>query len=186
MTSRPVSAATTPPPGAEPPVRAPEAPPPGTALGPHYAHCFGCGDAHPTGLHLQVTAGEGVSVQARFTVTDDHQGAPGLAHGGLLSVAFDEAMGFLLTLLRQPAVTGRLETDYLRPVPVGATLHIRAACVAVAGRKIYTVGEGRLDEPEGKMAVRSTGLFVAVGLEHFTTHGRRSAQTWSRDATYNP
>ena len=28
---------------------------------------------------MTVTAGEGLSVHGRFTVTDDHQGAPGLA-----------------------------------------------------------------------------------------------------------
>ncbi|MFL6139965.1 MAG: PaaI family thioesterase [Frankiaceae bacterium] len=180
---RSASAATTPPPDAEQPSRAPAAPPPGTALGPHYAHCVGCGDRHPTGLRLKVTAGDGVSIQARFTVTDDHQGAPGLAHGGLLSVAFDEAMGFVLVLLQRPAVTGRLETDYLRPVPVGTTLHIRAECVGVAGRKIYTRGEGRLGAPDGPAAVRSTGLFIAVPLSHFTRHGRRDVtQEWS----YNP
>jgi acyl-coenzyme A thioesterase PaaI-like protein len=183
VNTRPVSPVTTPPPGTEAPTRAPGAPPPGSVLGPHYAHCVGCGDRHPTGLRLQVTAGEGVDIRARFTVTDDHQGAPGLAHGGLLSVAFDEAMGFVLVLLRRPAVTGRLETDYLRPVPVGATLHIEAECVGVAGRKIYTRGEGRLDAPDGPVAVRSTGLFVAVPLSHFTTHGRADARSaWS----YNP
>jgi len=183
VTMRSAGPATTPPPGVEPPSRAPGAPPPGSVLRPHYAHCVGCGDQHPTGLHLSVTAGEGVTIQARFTVTDDHQGAPGLAHGGLLSVAFDEAMGYVLALLQRPAVTGRLETDYLRPVPVGATLHIDAACVGVAGRKIYTTGEGRLDGPGGPVAVRSTGLFVAVPLSHFATYGRRDvAQEWS----YNP
>jgi acyl-coenzyme A thioesterase PaaI-like protein len=183
VTVRSAGTATTPPPDAEPPSRAPGAPAPGTVLRPHYAHCVGCGDQHPTGLRLRVTAGAGVSIQAQFTVTDDHQGAPGLAHGGLLSVAFDEAMGYVLALLQRPAVTGRLETDYLRPVPVGATLHIAAECVGVAGRKIYTAGEGRLDATDGPVAVRSTGLFVAVPLSHFATHGRRDAtQEWS----YNP
>ena len=28
-------------------------------------------------------------------------------------------------LLRRPAVTGKLETDFLKPVPVGSTLHQR-------------------------------------------------------------
>ena len=97
-------------------------------MGPHYRHCFGCGDLHPTGLHLEILAGVDVRVHARFTVTEHHQGAPGLAHGGLLAAAFDEAMGYVLGLIGSPAVTGRLETDYVRPVPVGSTLVIDCEC----------------------------------------------------------
>jgi acyl-coenzyme A thioesterase PaaI-like protein len=155
-----------------PAVKHPEAPLPGTRLEPHYAHCFGCGDRHPTGLHLHVTAGEGVAVTGRFAVTPDHQGAPGLAHGGLLAAAFDEALSSLMWLLRKPAVTARLETDFLRPVPVGATLHIHAWCVGVEGRKVYVRAAGRLNAPDGPLAVRASALFVQVDLEHFTSHGR--------------
>lgn len=172
----------TPPLDAAAPLRHPKAPPPGQALPPHYAHCFGCGDQHPTGLHLQVTAGEGVTIDARFTVLEVHQGAPGLAHGGVLAAAFDEALGYLLWLLSTPAVTGRLETDYARPVPVGSTLHIAAECLGVAGRKVYTRATGRLDDPGGPVAVRSAGLFVAVPLTHFTTHGGRD----EGERSYNP
>ena len=101
------------------PQRHPDAPAPGTVLGQHYARCYGCGDEQEHGLHLKTTIGEEHTVYARFTVTDAHQGAPGLAHGGLLACEFDEALGATIGhLLRQPAVTGRLETDFVRPVPV--------------------------------------------------------------------
>jgi acyl-coenzyme A thioesterase PaaI-like protein len=179
--------ATTPPPDVVPPTRAAGAPAPGERIGAHYARCFGCGPEHPTGLRMAVTAGDGVSVSARFTVADHHQGAPGLAHGGILSVAFDEAMGFLLRLLAQPAVTGRLEIDYLRPVPVGTTLVIAARCLGVAGRKIYTAGEGRLGTDSGAQAVRSTAVFVAVPLEHFAPYAAGAPDAWaSSDVSYNP
>ena len=82
---------TTPPPEAQIPPRHPKAPLPGTKIPSHFGHCFGCGDLHPTGLHLVAHAGQGQDLTATFTVTHDHQGAPGLAHGGLLSLAFDEA-----------------------------------------------------------------------------------------------
>jgi acyl-coenzyme A thioesterase PaaI-like protein len=153
-----------------------DSPPPGTVLAPHYARCFACGDAQPHGLQLAVTVGEGVSISARFTVTDDHQGAPGLAHGGVLATAFDEAMGALLWLIRTPGVTGRLETTYTRPVPVGSTLHIAARCTGIDGRKIYADGQGRLDAPDGPLAVRASALFIAVPLEHFIRHGRWSPE----------
>jgi acyl-coenzyme A thioesterase PaaI-like protein len=166
------TAPTTPPAGAVEPVRHPDAPAPGADLGAHYDHCFGCGAQQPSGLHLQVFAGEGVSVTARFEVTPAHQGAPGLAHGGLLACAFDEALGSVNWLLRTPAVTGRLETDFLKPVPVGSVVYIEARCIAVAGRKIYLRAEGRIGGPGGELAARAAALFIQVELTHFAKHGR--------------
>ncbi len=163
----------TPPPDATAPVRHPDAPGPGELLGAHYDQCFGCGQDQAHGLHLVTTAGEGVSVTAEFTVRPAHQGAPGLAHGGVLATALDETLGSLGWLLRTIAVTGRLETDFVRPVPVGATLHLSARCVAVAGRKIYSTAEGRIGAPDGPLAVRADALFVEVKMEHFTSNGRR-------------
>ena len=143
----------------------------GERVGPHYAKCFGCGAQHPTGLHLTAVAAEGLTVTAEFTVGDVHQGAPGLAHGGVLATAMDEALGMVVWLLRKPYVTGRLETDYLLPVPVGATLHIRTRCTGVHGRKAYLDAEARLDRPDGPVAVRGAALFVEVPIEHFAKHG---------------
>ena len=163
---------TIPPPSATIPVRPAGAPPPGTPLGSHYAHCFGCGPQVPGGLHLALTAGEGLTVSAEFQVTAVHQGAPGLAHGGLLACAFDEALGAVTWLARVPAVTAALHTDFRAPVPVGSTLHIVAEVTGVAGRKVYTAATGRLGYPSGRVAVQAAALFVAVPLSHFKEHGR--------------
>lgn len=155
------------------PVRHPDAPAPGELLGSHYGQCFGCGDAQPHGLHLRARAGEGVSVTAEFTVQAAHQGAPGLAHGGALATALDETLGSLTWLLRTIAVTARLETDFVRPVPVGTVLYLEAEVTAVAGRKIYCTATGRTAGPEGPVAVRADALFLGVEVGHFTDHGRQ-------------
>jgi acyl-coenzyme A thioesterase PaaI-like protein len=99
-------------------------------------------------------------------VSELHQGAPGLAHGGVLAAAFDEALGAAAELAHQPLVTVRLECDFHKPVPVGATLHITARCTGVDGRKVYTAGAARLG-PDGPVAARAAGLFLAVPPEHF-------------------
>ena len=163
---------TTPPPGAVLPPRAPGAPAPGTLLGPHYDHCFGCGPLVPSGLRMTVVAGEGLEVTGEYPVGPAHQGGPGLAHGGVLTTALDETLGSLTWLLHVPAVTGRLETDFVRPVPVDSVLHIRAWVTGVLGRKIYSAAEGRIGGPDGPVAIRAQALFVQVKLEHFTQHGR--------------
>jgi acyl-coenzyme A thioesterase PaaI-like protein len=155
------------------PVRHPDAPAPGELLGPHYVECFGCGGEQPHGLHLQARAGEGVRITAEFTVRPAHQGAPGLAHGGVLTTALDETLGSLNWLLRTIAVTGRLETDFVRPVPVGTTLYLEAEVTAVAGRKIYSTATGRVGSPGGPVAVRADALFIEVKADHFVQHGRQ-------------
>jgi acyl-coenzyme A thioesterase PaaI-like protein len=159
-----------------PPTPAPDAPAPGTTLGEHYARCYGCGVAQPAGLHMTFTVGDDVQVISEFVVTEDHEGAPGLAHGGLLTAALDETQATLLWVLRMPAVTARLETDFLAPVPVGSIVRIEARCLGLADRKIFTSAQGLLvprhGDSVGVLAIRSSALFVTVPVEHFTAFGR--------------
>lgn len=163
-------ASTTPPEGAKLPERHPLAPAIGTQIPSHFGHCFGCGQLHPTGLHLIAHAGSGLNLTAEFTVTENHQGAPGLAHGGLLSLAFDEALGKLMWLIRSPAVTARLETDFIKPIPIGTTLHISAVINGQVNRKVYTEAVGRINGPEGEIAVRAAALFIIVPMSHFMSN----------------
>ena len=160
-------ASTTPPEGSVIPERHPEAPATGSKIPSHFAHCFGCGEKHPTGLHLVAHVGKAMDSTAEFVVSENHQGAPGLAHGGLLSLAFDEALGKLMWLLRAPAVTARLETDFLKPVPMGSKLFITAEITGQVSRKVYCSAVGRLNTPDGDIAVRAAALYVIVPMSHF-------------------
>lgn len=155
---------------AAPPAPHPAAPPPGTELPEHYAGCVGCGRLEGS-LRLRFTAGEGLAVSGTFTVRDHHQGAPGLAHGGTIATAFDEAFGALLVLVGEPAVTASLQTEFRRPVPVGAVLHLDCRVEGREGRKLWVSGSARLDAPDGPTAAQATALFVIVPEEHFTRHG---------------
>lgn len=168
------SAALKPPADAVAPVRHPDAPAPGELLGAHYEQCFGCGGEQAHGLHLAARAGVGVTITAEFTVQAAHQGAPGLAHGGVLASALDETLGSLNWLLRTIAVTGKLETEFVRPVPVGTLLYLEAEVTAVAGRKIYSTATGRIGGPEGPVAVRAGALFIEVKVDHFIDNGRQA------------
>lgn len=118
-----------------------------------------------------MTAGTELDVQGIFTVTEHHQGAPGLAHGGLLTAAMDEVLGSLNWLLARPAVTGRLECDFKKPVPVGSQLFISARITGVDGRKIYTRATANLGSLTGPLVIEAAALFVQVGVQHFLTHG---------------
>ncbi|MQY05699.1 PaaI family thioesterase [Actinomadura macrotermitis] len=166
--SGPASSRTTAPAGAA--VPAPSGPDPRltSAVMADYRGCFGCGEEAAGGLRLRRTGVDDGAVTAEFDVRAELQGAPGLAHGGVLATAMDEVLGTAAWLLGKRYVTGRLETDYLAPVPVGSTVHLRAWCTGVDGRKAYLEGEGRVGGPDGPVAVRAAALFVEVPEEHFT------------------
>jgi len=143
----------------------------GDALPAHYSGCFACGDVRG-GLRMRFTAGPDETILATFEVEEHHQGAPGIAHGGLIATAFDEALGMLAYYTREPAVTGRLTTEFRRPVPVGAVLHLQTRIDERAGRKIMVSGTARLDGPDGPVAATVSAVFVTVPVEHFVKHGR--------------
>ena len=161
--------------GTEIPQRALNAPAVGDLIPSHFRSCFGCGDDHETGLHMRMHAGKGLTLDGTFTVTKYHQGAPGLAHGGLLSAAIDEVLGSLNWLLGKPAVTGRLECEFTKPVPVGSVLHIHAEIVGTQRRKVFAVASVRLNSETGPVVVEAKAIFIQVGVEHFLTNGDRSS-----------
>ena len=167
------SSRTAPPDDAVLPERSLHAPEPGAAIPSHYRWCFGCGVDHPTGLHMQITAGEGLDVFGVFVVGEHHQGAPGLAHGGLLTLAVDEILGSLNWLLATPAVTGRIECDFRQPVPVGSVLHVSAQIVGHKGRRVYMKATGRLGDEHGQIALTAAAIFVQVPIEHFISNGQQ-------------
>lgn len=163
-----MSRSTSPPADATLPARADHAPEPGAAVPSHYRWCFACGLDHDAGLRMRITAGEGLRVHGEFVVTEHHQGAPGLAHGGVISTALDEILGSLNWLLAEPAVTARLEVDFTRPVPVDSLIEVEAEVLAVSGRKVYARAVAR--RPEGPQLAVARALFVQVPLQHFVDH----------------
>ena len=157
--------------GAVLPPRGDGAPAPGDPIDSHYRLCVACGADHPSGLHLSVKASDGLGVTGTLTIGEWHQGAPGLAHGGVIATAMDEMMGMLQIILRVPAVTAHLECDFARPVPVGSVLHIDARVTGQLGRKVFSRAQAHLRGPDGPVAVRSSAIFVQVPVEHFATQG---------------
>ena len=139
---------------------------PGTVLPPHHSRCFACGDG-PGSLGLRLTIVDDRAMTCEFLVTDQHQGAPGLAHGGVIAAVFDEALGALQHLIGETAVTASLSTRYRRPVPVGSVLFVRSRIERRDGRKLHVSAVGHLDGPDGPVAAEGTALFVVVPAEHF-------------------
>jgi acyl-coenzyme A thioesterase PaaI-like protein len=140
--------------------------------------CIGCGADHPAGLHMRLWAGPGMTIEGEVTIDRNHQGAPGIAHGGLLSTVMDEILGAVNYLLWRPSVTVRLEVQFLRPVAVGSRLALRSELLGIEGRKVFARGRATLVDGDAEYpAVDAEGLFLHVPLEHFREHG----ESWRGD-----
>ena len=67
---------------------------------------------------------------SEVTFGTHHQGGPGIAHGGIVAAALDEACGLLATWHRFPTVTARFSVRYRRPAAINRPLGISARVVA--------------------------------------------------------
>lgn len=129
---------------------------------------------------------EGVETYSSgLTFRPHHQGGPGIAHGGIVGAALDEACGLLATWYRFPAVTARISIRYRRPAPVGKTLRVTARVAAERGRRIEITGELRDGE---ELLAEAEGAFLHVPLEHFlaTPEGRAAGEAWAARLANDP
>ena len=86
-------------------------------------HCFGCGPLNTEGFRLVFQPGpEGASVE--FEVPDKYQSWAGMAHGGIVALLLDEAVGWAAWHAGHPGVTGRLQVSYRRPLKLGEPIRI--------------------------------------------------------------
>ena len=135
------------------------------ALPPHWPTCFGCGPDNAAGLHV-VARKDGDEIRASYAFAKTHEGAPGIAHGGAVAALVDDVCGFLLFVIREPAVTRKLEVEYLKPVLVGETYELAARIDSREGRKLFVSCEGT--RGDGTLVFRGSGLFVTVDFTHFS------------------
>ncbi len=130
----------------------------------HLPWCFGCGPENAEGLGLRPHfVGDRVEAEIRFAPR--FQGGPGLVHGGAISAFFDDLMGFVMMAHQRPGVTAKLETNFLRPIPLGMTLHGAAWLCAQEGRKLWAEAVG--EDDHGYRYIEATALFLPVMAEHF-------------------
>lgn len=115
--------------------------------------------------------------EVRFGV--QHQGGPGIAHGGIVGAALDEACGLLATWYRFPTVTARISIRYRRPAQINRSLRVTARVEAERGRRIEISGALRDGD---ELLAEAEGTFLHVPLEHFlsTPEGRAAGEAWAR------
>jgi len=131
-----------------------------------YQLCFVCGQQNPFGLHL-VFQQEAESIFADFQPRIEHQGFPGVIHGGIIASVLDEALGRTSLLGGHPVwtMTGRLEVRYRRSVPFGPLLRVRATLVNERRKMLQASGRLTLAEDEGIVLAEASGVFLPLAGE---------------------
>ena len=114
----------------------------------HLLTCFGCGPENPSRLGV-VPRLEGDKIVAELSFPPRFEGGPGVVHGGATAAFFDDLIGFVAMAHMLPAVTARLEINYLQPMPIGVTIRGEASLASRRGRKLFTeaIGTGPADRP---------------------------------------
>lgn len=117
--------------------------------------CFGCGSAHPHGLHIKSHWHEdGIHVVCTHTPAADFHGWPGLVYGGLIAMLVDchsnwTAMAYHYrdegrapdSKPRIDCVTGSLGVRYLKPTPMDVPLVLKARVEGDVARKTRVLCE---------------------------------------------
>lgn len=147
---------------------------PDGTIPPHHPNCFGCGPENASGLGLRMRV-DGDRVHATATLDRRHEGAPGLAHGGVVAAALDDLFGGVLVMLGRPAVTANLSIDYRAPVMLGQPLELTGWCASANGRKLEFHGEAHAG---AVLVAEARALFVAVDIEHFQQAGAPLPDNW--------
>jgi uncharacterized protein (TIGR00369 family) len=124
---------------------------------PYSNDCYVCGCKNPIGLKIKFKF-EGKKTIAEFTPGIEHQGYPGVLHGGIISALLDETMGWAPTLItRRMCMTAELNVRYLKPTPIDRKLIVTGEATDIHKRLYKTMGEIR--DEQGHLFVTATAKY---------------------------
>ncbi len=129
--------------------------PPNSHKQPNSHQCFVCGLQNPIGLKLTFHDNGEDEVHCEYSISEEYQGYPGIAHGGIVAAILDEVVG-RTSLIGDPMhlmMTAKMEIKYRQPVPLNTPLTITGKRTKDRGRVKQARGEIRL--PDGSLAVEA-------------------------------
>ncbi len=125
--------------------------------------CFVCGMQNPIGLKAFFYQDEEGRVVAHFTGKEEHQGYPGVMHGGIVTALLDEVIGRVAIAHGLWTVTAKLEVRFRRPVPLGQPLTLVGEMTRLRRRTLEGRGEIRLED--GTVVAEAEGVYIRLPQE---------------------
>ena len=123
--------------------------------------CFGCGGDNAFGMKLTFEQDQvNRRIVGRFVLGNRYQGGGGFAHGGIIALLLDEAMGKVCRFREVRAVTAELSVEYLKPVAVDKEIVVEGREKEMQGRNLFLTAEIR--NGSGDLLARGDGRFVII------------------------
>lgn len=131
-------------------------------LSPKTAHCYVCGPENSSGLHVLFTR-EGLNgSRAIYTAQAEHEGWPGIMHGGMTFTLMDEALGWAVYFQGLHGVTAKADTRFRQPIRIGTKLIIRAWTEESRRRLMNARAEMRIDNEEQTLVAEVDAMMYLV------------------------
>jgi uncharacterized protein (TIGR00369 family) len=125
--------------------------------------CFVCGVENPIGLRQSFYEDDEGRVVVRFRPRQEHQGYPGVLHGGIAAALLDEVLGRVIVGKGVWMVTARMEIRYKEMIPLDQTLTIVGETVRETRRLVEAKGELRL--ADGTVAATAQASYLPIPEE---------------------
>lgn len=125
--------------------------------------CYVCGPDNPLGLQVPFRPDGANGSVAHYLARPEHGGWHGILHGGVTFALLDEALGWALYYQDLAAVTARAETSFLKPVPIGTNVIVKAWVVRNRRRIFEAHAEIRMDGAEGTLLAEAHATMYRIG-----------------------
>jgi acyl-coenzyme A thioesterase PaaI-like protein len=105
--------------------------------------------------------------RALYTARADHEGWPGLLHGGVAFALMDEALGWAVYFQGLFGVTEKIEARFRQPIPIGMKLIVIAWTVSRWRRIVTARAEIRVDAKDEVLVAEADATMYVQGPEQF-------------------
>ena len=124
------------------------------------SRCFVCGQKNLGGLRVRFFRSGEDGAAATCEPERTFTGYDGLLHGGVSAALLDEIMIKAVLAQGRIVVTARLNTNYHKPVPIGAKITLEGRISRRRGRLFET--EGWLRDAQGEVLVSAEGTYIEL------------------------
>jgi acyl-coenzyme A thioesterase PaaI-like protein len=100
---------------------------------------------------------DGERIRGTATFGPPYVGPPGMVHGGIIALLFDEILGAANVCEGAGGFTGTLTVRYEAPTPLGGELELEGWVESIDGRKILSRGT---ISHAGTVTARAEGIFI--------------------------
>lgn len=131
--------------------------------------CLVCGTENALGIQARFFETISQELIALFTLRNQHQSYPGIAHGGMSATVLDEVIGRAIMINHDHQTFGMtldLQIRYRKPVPLDVELRVVGRIDSDKGRLFE--GSGELYLPDSSIAVEAHGRYMKRRIDQIT------------------